>query len=101
MVELNRKLLLSLPKEWLLKVTTIEQAKDITPMTMEEMEMAFIKDPALLKDLVGFLISYEHTLQMDEEMENKKKKDLALKILMQGEEDDLDEKIAFITRNFR
>lgn len=35
--ELNHKLLLSLPKDWHPKVTSIEEAKDLATMTMEEL----------------------------------------------------------------
>lgn len=57
-----------------------------------------------MEEIVGSFITHEHTLQMDkEEMENNKKKmkDLALKILMRGQKDDLDEETTFITRNFK
>lgn len=57
-----------------------------------------------MEELVGSLITYEHTLQIDkEEIENnkKKKKDLALMILMQGERDNFVEKMAFVTKNFQ
>lgn len=75
--ELNRKLLLALLKEWRPKVMAIEEVKGLATMTMEE--------------LWGCFITPEHTLQMDEaETEINNKKDLALKILIQGEEDDLD-----------
>lgn len=46
--ELNHKFLLSLPKEWRLQVMAIEEAKDLATMTMEE--------------LLGSLITYQHTL---------------------------------------
>lgn len=87
--ELNRKLLVSLLKEWHPKVMTIEKTNDLPTMTMEE--------------LAGSLITHKHTKQMDkEEAENKKtKKDLILKILMQGEEDNHDEEKALIIRNFK
>lgn len=87
-VELNWKLHLSLPKEWRPKVRIIEEAKDFTSMTMEE--------------LVESLIIHEHTLQMNKEVENnKQKKDLVLKILMQSDEGDLDEEMTLITKNFK
>lgn len=47
-VDLNRKLILSLPMEWHPKVTTIEEAKDLSTMTMEE--------------LLRFLVTCEHNL---------------------------------------
>lgn len=68
----------------------IEEATNLATMIMDE--------------LIGSLITHEHTLQMDkDEMKtnNKKKKDLAPKILMQEEEDDFDEKMTLITRKFK
>lgn len=76
--ELNHKFFLSLTKEWRPKVTAVKKSKDLATMTMDE--------------LLGSLIIHEYTLQMDkEDMETTKKKDLALRILMQEEDDDLDE----------
>lgn len=66
-VELNQKILLPLPKEWCSKVTDIEEAKDLVTITMEE--------------LLGSLITLEHTLQMNkEEVEINKKKGLSSEI---------------------
>lgn len=64
-VELNHKLLVSLHKEWHPRLTTIEEAKDLATMNMEQ--------------LLGPLITHECPMQMDkEDMEiNKKMKNLA------------------------
>lgn len=60
MVELNRKLLLSLPKEWCPKV--MMEAQDLATMTLEE--------------LLESLITHKYTLQMDrEKVQINKKKD--------------------------
>lgn len=87
--KLNCKLLLALPKGWYPKVMTIEEDEGLATMTMEELLECFI--------------THKHTLQMDkEEMEiNNKKKDLALKILIPREEDDLDGEMTLIVRNFK
>lgn len=63
----------------------IEEAKDLATMTMEE--------------LLGYFITHEQTLQIDEEeMETTKKNH---RILMQEEDDDLDEEMAPLTRKFK
>lgn len=69
--EFNRKLFASLPIEWRLKVTAIEEVKNLKTITTEE--------------LLGSLITHGHTLERDrkeKEVDKKKKKDLALQLLM-------------------
>lgn len=75
--ELNSKLLRSLPNEWRPKMMTIEEAKDLATMPMEK--------------LLASLITREHILQIDREevkINKKKKKDLALRILIKEEAED-------------
>lgn len=67
----------------------IEETKGLATMTIDEP--------------FGSLITHENTLQMDEEMEinKKKKKDLALRILTQKEDEVLDEEMTPLTTNFK
>lgn len=58
--QLNKKLLSSLPTEWRRKVTAIEDGKNCKEITIEE--------------LLGSLITHDHTLQR-EEGEFKKEKE--------------------------
>lgn len=51
-----------------------------------------------MEELLGSPTTDEHTMQMDkEEMQNNK--NLILKVLMQGEMDNLDEEMSLITLN--
>ena len=61
-----KKIISSLSKEWRLKITTIEEAKDLNTLTID--------------DLIGSLISYEEDLATEGGDENKKKKSIALKV---------------------
>lgn len=68
--ELDKKLA-SLPIKWRSKVTAIEEAKNLKANTTEE--------------LLGSLISHDHTLEKDKkekEVSKKKKKDIALQLLL-------------------
>ena len=87
-VELNRKLLQARPNEQRPKVTAIEEAKDLKKLSLEE--------------LLGSLITHEQTLQDDKEENesSKKKKDLALKLMLEGSEVSDDEDISLLTRKF-
>lgn len=84
--EINKKLFALLPIEWRPKVTAIEEAKNLTTIT--------------IKELLGSFITHEHTLQRDckeKEIDNKKKRDIALQSLM-GDDNDID--MALVTRHF-
>lgn len=70
--KLNWKLLAYLPIEWRPKVTAIEESKNLKTITM--------------KELLGSLITHEYTHEKDkkenEVSKKKKKKDLALQLLL-------------------
>ncbi|WKA01419.1 hypothetical protein VitviT2T_019701 [Vitis vinifera] len=86
------KILRSLPSKWHTKVTTIQEAKDLTKLPMEK--------------LIGSLMTYEIDLTKKlQEGEDKKKKSIALKATTKEEEDveeekpiDEDDDLALITR---
>ena len=85
------KILRSLPSKWHIKVTAIEEAKDLTNLPME--------------GLRGSLITYEINLtKKQQECEDKKKKNIALKATTKEEEEEKqsqeDEDLALITRKF-
>lgn len=73
--ETNRNLFASLPNEQILNVMTIEKTKNLKTITT--------------KELLGSLITHEHTLEMDQkekEADKKTKKDLTLQLLMRNVE---------------
>lgn len=73
--EINRNLFASLPNEQILNVMTIEKTKNLKTITTEE--------------LLGSLITHEHTLEMDQkekEADKKTKKDLTLQLLVRNVE---------------
>ena len=73
------KILRSLPSKWHTKVTTIQEAKYLTKLPMEE--------------LIGSLMTYEINLAKKlQEGEDKKKKSIALKATTKEEEDVEEEK---------
>ncbi|RVX14862.1 hypothetical protein CK203_011834 [Vitis vinifera] len=73
------KILRSLPSKWHTKVTTIQEAKYLTKLPMEE--------------LIGSLMTYEINLAKKlQESEDKKKKSIALKATTKEEEDVEEEK---------
>nr|CAN73417.1 hypothetical protein VITISV_017053 [Vitis vinifera] len=85
------KILRSLPSQWHTKVTTIQEAKDLTKLPLEE--------------LIGSLMTYEINLvKKQKECENKKKKCIVLKATTKEEEEEEeveeDEDLALITRKF-
>ncbi|GAV61115.1 UBN2 domain-containing protein, partial [Cephalotus follicularis] len=63
--ELVRKILRCLPKNWTPKVTTIEEAKDLSTIPLEQ--------------LLGSLMTHETTMKNHENVEVKKKKAIAFK----------------------
>ncbi|GAV74652.1 UBN2 domain-containing protein, partial [Cephalotus follicularis] len=90
--EMMRKILRCSPKSWMPKVTTIEEAKNLNILPLE--------------DLLGSLMTHELSLQKkddDEEKEKKKKNIVALKssLIENSEDDDDNEELALITRKFK
>jgi hypothetical protein len=89
-VENVRKILRSLPKHWDAKVTTIEEAKDLTKMSLDE--------------LLGSLMIHEIMLKGREEEANPKRS-LALKSSHQEseeeEESDDDKETALLAKRFK
>ena len=72
------KILRSVPSKWHTKVTTIQEAKDLTKLPMEE--------------LIGLLMTYEINLAKKlQEGEDKKKTSIALKATTKEEEEDVEE----------
>ncbi|WKA00278.1 hypothetical protein VitviT2T_018651 [Vitis vinifera] len=72
------KILRSLPSKWHTKVTTIQEAKDLTKLPMEE--------------LIGSLMTHEINLAKKlQEGEDKKKKSIALKATTKEEEEEVEE----------
>jgi hypothetical protein len=90
-VEIVRKVLQGLPKEWRPKVTAIEEAKDLRKMTIDT--------------LIGSLVTHEIVLKAEEEEEEeatKPKKGIALQASTKEEEgDDDDEEMALLTNRFQ
>ncbi|GAV83995.1 UBN2 domain-containing protein, partial [Cephalotus follicularis] len=90
--EMVRKILRCLPKSWMLKVTAIEEAKNLNILPLE--------------DLIGSLMTHELSMQKkddDEKNEKNKKKIVALKSssIEDSEDDDQNEELALITRKFK
>jgi hypothetical protein len=90
-VENVRKILRSLPKYWDAKVTAIEEAKDLTKMSLDE--------------LLGSLMTHEIMLKGREEEEAKPKRSLTLKSSHQESEEekesDDDKETALLTKRFK
>ncbi|GAV89601.1 UBN2 domain-containing protein [Cephalotus follicularis] len=85
--ELLRKILRCLPKSWTPKVTTIEEAKDLSTLPLEQ--------------LLGSLMTHETTMKNHENVEVKKKKTIALKALRKESESDEDDDIVLISKQFK
>ncbi|GAV76157.1 DUF4219 domain-containing protein/UBN2 domain-containing protein [Cephalotus follicularis] len=89
--EMVRKILKCLPRIWMPKVTTIEEAKVLKTLPLE--------------DLLGSLMTHELSIikkDDEEEMERKKKKIVAIKSSANEEiEEDSDQEMALITRRFK
>ena len=91
--ELCWKILRSLPRSWEAKITTIQEAKDLTCLKLEE--------------LLGSLMTYELTLNQQEKEEMKKKKSIALAIKIKkedrkvSEEDTSDSEVVLLARRIR
>ena len=87
--DMVRKILRSLTPEWEKTITAIEEAKDLSNYSLE--------------NLIGNLTSYEVQMKEKENDENTpKKKNLALKITTNAEDsdNDEDEDLALLTRKF-
>ncbi|GAV60365.1 UBN2 domain-containing protein, partial [Cephalotus follicularis] len=86
--EMVRKILRCLPRTWMPMVTTIEEAKNLNILALE--------------DLLGSLLTHELSMQKkdDDEEKEKKKKIVALKSSQtedfEDDDDDDDEELAFI-----
>ena len=81
------KILRSLPSKWYIKVTAIQEAKDLTKLPMEE--------------FIGSLMTYEINLVKKlQEGEDKKKKSITLKAKTKEEEkpSEEDDDLALIIR---
>ncbi|GAV81416.1 UBN2 domain-containing protein, partial [Cephalotus follicularis] len=89
--EMVRKILRSLPRIWMPKVTDIEEAKDLNTLPLE--------------DLLGSLTTHEFSIMKiddEEENEKRKKKVIALKSSTNEEiDDESDQELALITRKFK
>ncbi|XP_057999319.1 uncharacterized protein LOC131178378 [Hevea brasiliensis] len=90
--ELVKKILRSLPKEGLSKVTSLKDSKDLSKVQLDE--------------LLGNLIDYEITFKREQvEEPNKAKKTIAFKVSSENssdEDDEFDEKeLALMTRRIR
>ena len=75
-----KKIIRSLSKEWTLKITTIEEAKNLNTFKITTIEEAKNLNTLTIDDLIGSLISYEEDLATERGDENKKKKSIALKV---------------------
>ena len=89
-VEMVRKILRCLPRSWSPKVTAIEEAKDLTKMSLDE--------------LLGSLMTHEITMKSNEEIdESKKKREIAFKTSSSHTNEDItndeesDEEMALLT----
>ena len=87
--DIMRKILRSLPKTLKAKVMTLREAKDLTELSLEE--------------IIRSLMTHEITIEK-QELEDKPKKNLAIKIVHHVDSNDNDEEveddIAFVTRQF-
>ena len=88
-VELVRKVLRVLPMNFEAKVTAIQESKDLSKLSMEE--------------LIGNLMTYELELKAKEERNNSepKKKTIALKSKEESDEEDPIEELAMAVNNLR
>jgi len=88
-VEMVRKILRALTSDWEKKTTTIEEANDLSKLTVE--------------DLIGNLMAYEVQLEDRKKDDEPKNKSLAFKASTNEDdsESDEEEEIALFTRKFR
>ncbi|CAL1383653.1 unnamed protein product [Linum trigynum] len=88
--DLNRKILRSLPKEWLPKRNAIEEAKNLSTLPINE--------------LIGSLLNHEHVLKQVGQEDEKRKKNLAFKSRVidydSDNESDFDKEFALVSKKF-
>ncbi|GAV74691.1 UBN2 domain-containing protein, partial [Cephalotus follicularis] len=85
--ELVRKILRCLPRSWTPKVTTIEEAKDLSTLPLEQLQ--------------GSLMTHETIMKNRENVETKKKKTTTLRASREESESDEDGDLALITSQFK
>ncbi|CAN1302486.1 Retrovirus-related Pol polyprotein from transposon TNT 1-94 [Linum perenne] len=92
--ELVRKILRSLPVEWMPKKTAIEESKDLNTLKLE--------------DLVGSLLSHDHLLNVNKvDEDSKRKKNIAFRASHKKEcsdsetDDDIVEELALMSNKFK
>src|SRR5436853_5953610 len=81
-----RKILLALTSEWEKKVTVIEEANDLSTLSVES--------------LIGNLMAYEANLQ-ERRKEESRKKSIAFKAIENNEDSNDENDLNFMTRAFR
>jgi hypothetical protein len=89
-VEMVRKILRCLPKSWEPKVTAIQEAKDLTKLSLDE--------------LMGSLMTHEMNQVKEDEDEGRRKRGIALKATCSSEDEsseDEDEEFALFTKKFK
>ncbi|CAL1382345.1 unnamed protein product [Linum trigynum] len=90
--DLNRKILRSLPREWLPKRTAIEEAKNLSTLPISE--------------LIGSLLSHEHVLKQVSQEDEKRSKNLAFKSKVidyeqdSDMENDFEKEFALVSKRF-
>ncbi|GAV76346.1 UBN2 domain-containing protein, partial [Cephalotus follicularis] len=85
--ELVRKILRCLPRSWTPKVTAIEEAKDLSTLSLEQ--------------LLGSLMTHETPMKSHEHVDAKKKKTIALKASREESESDEGDDIILISKQFK
>src|SRR5436190_5561102 len=85
-VECVRKILLALNSDWEKKVTAIEEANDLSTLSVE--------------DLIGNLMAYEVNLQ-ERRKEESRKKGIAFKAIEENDESNEDDDLNLMTRAFK
>src|SRR3954462_12476523 len=85
-VECVRKILLALNSDWEKKVTAIEEANDLSTLSVE--------------DLIGNLMAYEVNLQ-ERRKEESRKKGIAFKAIGEHDESNEDDDVNLMTQAFR
>ena len=88
-VEMVRKILRCLPKAWEPKVTTIQEAKDLTKLSLDE--------------LMGSLMIHEMNHVKGDEDEGKEKRSIALKASCSSDDEssEHDDEMAMFTKRFK
>ena len=92
--DIVKKILRSLPRTWEAKVTTIQEAKDLNTLSLEE--------------LLRSLMTHELMIQQKSEEESKMKRTIALKAISENEEEESrseegesDNEVALLIRKFK